>query len=146
MKKNLIATLLFTLCLNLSAQDTKEAVKEVILSAYVNGIHNGGPIKDIKKGFHEDFIMHAMADNGVNEITIQSWLENIEKSRNRPGYDPSARPKSTAEFTNVSVNGNSAIAELNLIRNGKKVFTDYLALYKFNEGWKIVSKTFYRWP
>ncbi len=146
MKKSFIVTLFLSLLFNLSAQETKQEVKEVIISAYVNGIHNSGPIEDIEAGFHKDFIMHAFADNGINEVSIQDWVANIKKGRSKPDYDPNARPKSTAEFTNISVNGNSAIAELNLIRNNKKIFTDYLALYKFEEGWKIVSKTFYRWP
>ncbi|MFA8433245.1 MAG: nuclear transport factor 2 family protein [Marinifilaceae bacterium] len=26
------------------------------------------------------------------------------------------------------------------------LFTDYLSLYKFNDGWKIVNKIYYRHP
>jgi hypothetical protein len=31
---------------------------------------------------------------------------------------------------------------LELRRDGKHVFTDHLSLYRFADGWKIVSKTF----
>ena len=29
---------------------------------------------------------------------------------------------------------------------GKQLFTDYLALYRFDDGWKIVAKTFFGHP
>ena len=98
MKKKLFAALLFAFRLTMFAQNGKEDVKEIIQSAYVNGIHNGGPIEDIKAGFHEDFIIHSFSDNGVNEVTIQNWVANIEKGRNLPGYGPNARPKSHCQI------------------------------------------------
>ena len=46
----------------------------------------------------------------------------------------------------VEVTGTAAICKVELTRGGKLVFTDYLALYKFEDGWKIVGKSFYRHP
>jgi len=31
-------------------------------------------------------------------------------------------------------------------KGGNKIFTDYLSLYKFEDGWKIVSKIYYKLP
>ena len=33
-----------------------------------------------------------------------------------------------------------------VFRDGKHVFSDYLSLYKFEDGWKIIGKIFYRHP
>lgn len=146
MKKTALLLILLTFSISLSAQSEEKTVQNVVNTAYVGGIHNGGPIADIEKGFHENFKMHVLRDDNVSEVTIGNWVANIKKRRARPDYDNDAFPKSKAEFIKTSVNGNSAFVELNLMREGKKVFTDYLALYKFSDGWKIVSKTFYRWP
>ena len=47
-----------------------------------------------------------------------------------------------ANFTQVDVTGSAALVRLELYRNGKHAFTDYLSLYKLSEGWRIVAKTF----
>ncbi len=46
----------------------------------------------------------------------------------------------------IDITGTAAVVRLELFRDGVHVFTDYLSLYKFSEGWKIVSKIFYRYP
>lgn len=145
MKKTtfLLAALLCSV-LSLNAQTDVAQIKSVVTSAYVNGIHNGGPIADIREGFHQGFKMMVLRDDQLSEVTRDGWIERIEAGRKR---NPNAqRPGSTGEFARVTVTGTNATVELHLIREGKKVFTDNLALYKFSDGWKIVSKTFYRHP
>ena len=53
----------------------------------------------------------------------------------------------------MDVTGKSAVARVEIHRDGKHVFTDYLSLYQFADGWKIVAKIFQsvaarreRWP
>ena len=41
---------------------------------------------------------------------------------------------------------NTASVRVEVFRDGKHTFTDYLLLYKFADGWKIVSKAFYSHP
>jgi len=56
------------------------------------------------------------------------------------------RPKTTVNYVNIDVTGTAAVAKIELLREGKLIFTDYLMLYKFEEGWKIVGKTYFRHP
>ena len=42
----------------------------------------------------------------------------------------------------MDVTGKAAVARVELFRDGKHVFTDYLSLYQFADGWKIVAKIF----
>ncbi len=125
------------------AQNDDEAIKNVINTAYIGGIHNGGPIDDIRNGFHPSFVMFVLSNNEVKTTPIEEWITGIEKSRaaNKP-----AAEKAVAKFDVVNVAGTSASVVLDLYRGNKKVFTDNLLLYKFNEGWRIVSKNFYRHP
>ena len=51
----------------------------------------------------------------------------------------------TAEFTRLEVAGDAAFCRLEVSRDGKRTFTDFLALYRFADGWKIVGKSYYRW-
>lgn len=127
------------------AQTEDQNVKDIINLAYVGGIHNGGPIDDIRKGFHPNFIMFAQTNNNaVKQTPIEDWIKNIEAARAK---DPNVNPvKAVAKFTSVNVVGSSASVTLDLFRGDKKVFTDHLLLYKFSEGWRIIGKSFYRHP
>jgi hypothetical protein len=139
--------LLILACCSVSlavAQSDEQNVKDVIKAAYVGGIHNSGPIADIRKGFHPTFVMLSLADNEVKATTLDEWVKRIEAGRAK---DPTPNPiKAEAKFVNVTVVGTSANVTLELFRGEKKVFTDHLLLYKFNEGWRIVGKSFFRHP
>ena len=145
MKKLLLFVVLaVVLTVNLSAQDHETAVKDVVLSAYVNGIHNGGPIADIRAGFHPTFQMFRLNGNEIGVTTIDQWVAGIEAGRERNPNGPAV--KSEANFVSVTVSGYSANVVLEVTRNGNMIFTDHLLLYQFEDGWKIVAKTFYSHP
>ena len=125
------------------AQNDEEQVKKVVTTAYVQGIHNGGAVADIRAGFHPTFNMLRLVDNEVKPLPIEEWISNIEKSR---AQQTSAPSKTEGKFVSITVAGNSANVVLELYRADKKIFTDNLLLYKFTEGWRIVSKTYFRHP
>ena len=140
------STSIFILCLitcSAFAQTDEEQVKQVVMRAYVGGIHNGGPVEDIRKGFHPTFAMLRLTDNQVKPLPIEEWITNIEKSRTQQTTAPA---KTEGKFVSVTVTGTAANVVLELYRNDKKTFTDNLLLYKFTEGWRIVSKTYHRYP
>lgn len=131
-----------------SANDTdkeKQAIQQVIQSAYIDGIHNLGEVEDIRNGFHPGF--NLLGVNGNDQLTkfpIYSWIESVEK---RKEQNPDGRPEEemvTCKYNKIDVTGNAAQAEIELYRKGEKLFTDYLQLYKFKEGWRIVSKIYHR--
>lgn len=123
----------------------QEAVKSVVTSAYVEGIQNNGSVEDIRKGFHPSFAMLRFMDNTIKPYPIEEWITAIEKRRAEAKPDAKV-VRTEASFINVDVTGTAATVKLELYREGKKTFTDYLVLYKFTEGWRIVSKTYYRHP
>lgn len=141
----ILSTLVMAAISSFAAAQSDEAdVKNVINTAYIGGIHNGGPVADIRKGFHPSFNMLRLMENDVKPLPLEEWIKNIEA--NRAKNPTAANPKVEGKFMSVSVAGTSASAVLELYREGKKIFTDHLLLYKFNEGWRIVSKTYYRHP
>jgi len=124
----------------------RAAVVEVVTAAYVDGIHNFRDPAAIRAGFHPDFEMLILKDGKLDKLPIAKWIESIE-ARNAKEPPPTDGVRTTsAEFPLVEVTGTAAICKVELTRAGKLVFTDYLALYKFEDGWKIVGKSFYRHP
>ena len=136
--------ILFFFCSTLIAtaqSDDETAVKQVVTSAYIEGIQNRGNVDDIRKGFHPGFTMLRMTDNTIKPLPIEEWITNLEKSK-KEATAPAVRTE--GKFIDVDITGTAAVVKLEIHREGKKIFTDYLVLYKFTEGWRIVSKTFYR--
>ena len=125
------------------AQSDEDAIKAVVTSAYIEGIQNRGSIDDIRKGFHPSFNMLRLVQNEIKPFPIEEWIAAIEKAKSENAAPPA---RTEGKFINVDITGNAAVVKLDLFRENKKTFTDYLVLYKFTEGWRIVSKTYYRHP
>jgi hypothetical protein len=116
MKNRILLTLsLLVSSLILYAQDDQD-VKQVVTSAYIEGIHNGGPVENICKGFHPSFNMLRFMDNQVKPLPIEEWITNLEKSR-AEGKSPTT--KTEGKFISVTVAGTSANVVLELNRDGK---------------------------
>lgn len=143
MKNLLILALLIVSTATQAQTGDEDAIKAVIMSAYIDGIQNRGSADEIRKGFHPSFNMLRLTDNEVKPLPIEEWITNLEKAKKE---NPTPPARAEAKFISIDVTGNAAVVKLELYRAGKKTFTDYLVLYKFTEGWKIVSKTYYRHP
>lgn len=122
------------------------AIIQVVSEAYVDGIHNFRNPVAIRKGFHPGFEMLVLKDGQLDKLPIETWIQNLE-ARNQKEPPPKDGKRTTeARFPRVDVTGSAAICKVEIGRDGKLVFTDYLSLYKFADGWKIVGKTFFRHP
>ena len=119
-----------------------DAVKAVVKSAYVDGVHARPDAGAMREGFHPSFRMLVLKDGVVSPVTLEEWAGRIEKAAERKAPPPEIR----ADFTSVDVTKDAAVVRLELYRGGKHTFTDYLSLYRFPDGWKIVSKTFQAHP
>jgi len=119
-----------------------EDIKQVILSAYVEGVHNAGNVETVEQGFHPGFDMLILQNNTLNKLAIYNWMISIKRRKADPAN--SNLPEVTCKFLDVDVTGDAAVVKLELHREGTLLFTDYLCLYRFEEGWKIVSKLFHR--
>ena len=122
-----------------AADGDRAAIESVIETAYVEGVHVKGDPALMRKGFHPDFKMFVLRDGALTTLTLDEWAGRIEKgARERTGPAPQIR----AEFPIVDVTSNTAVARVEIHRDGKHIFTDYLSLYRFADGWKIVGKIF----
>ncbi len=80
----------------------------------------------------------------IRKVTRDEWIARIEKSSAQ--NNGAAKPVIKHEFPLVEITGSAAVVKVELWRDGKHIFSDYLSLYKFEDGWKLVGKIFYRHP
>ena len=121
-----------------SASET-EAVKEAIVEGYIEGIFIKGDPECVKKRWHEECDIVVFRDKKLQKLPASFFVEQLEKKSGPPMPDV----KVTHEFEDVKVVGNAALAVVKVFLDGKQKYTDFMNLYKFDSGWKIVTKTFY---
>ncbi len=126
----------------------QEAVLQVVSDAYVDGIHNFRDPAAIRRGFHPDFEMLVLREGKLEKLPLEAWIERIaaQNEKDAPPTRESGKRSTEARFPIVEVTGTAAFCKVELLREGKQVFTDHIALYQFADGWKIVGKSFYRHP
>lgn len=148
MKKiTLLLTLVF-FAFTIHANDTekeKENIQQVIQTAYVDGLQNlSSSIGEIEAGFHPGFNLLGVRNDQLTKYPIYSWVSSVKERKKK---HPEGRPeeeKITCQYKSIDVTGNAAMAKIELYQKDKKLFTDYLQLYKFDQGWRIVSKIYHR--
>ena len=120
--------------------DTYSEIKQVIEKAYIAGIHTDQDENKVKSGFHHDFAMLVLTEGGLQKVNVEEWLTRVEvmKSDN-PGLWAS-ETRCTIEFIDTA--GYAAAVKLEVFKGETHFSTDYMLLYRFDEGWKIVSKVF----
>lgn len=136
----LAATLIFTSTLTAQEKSDEEAIKNLIQTAYVDGLQNLGDLEKTRVGFHPDFVLLGLREGQLTRLPIADWIASTEK-RKASGQKP---PLTTCKFLHIDITGDAAMVKLELHREGQRIFTDYLSLYKFPDGWKIVGKIYYR--
>ncbi len=84
--------------------------------------------------------MLVLQDNTPEKVTVDEWLARIEtmKAENPDLWE--AETRYTVELVDVA--GYAAVAKLDVYKGTTHFSTDYMLLYRFEEGWRIVSKIF----
>lgn len=118
----------------------KEAIKQVIEKAYIQGIYGNQDEETVKSGFHRDFAMLVLRDNALEKVMVDEWLARLEvmKTENPDLWEAETRHT----FELVDVAGYAAVAKLEVYKGSTHFSTDYMLLYRFEQGWRIVSKIF----
>ena len=136
----LAALLIAPAVLPAQAQADEEAIKALVQTAYVDGLQNLVDLEKTKAGFHPDFVLLGLRDGKLTRLPISEWIASAEK-RKADGVKP---PLTVCKFLTVDITGSAASVKLELHQHNTRIFTDYLSLYKFPDGWKIVGKIYYR--
>jgi len=145
-----LTTLFLALILSLSAtalaQDEatpEDEVRAVVERSYINGAFNALDPDAMRKGFHPDFAIFSADGESIKKYPIADWVSGVEKRKADPEFDP-AKNVWTHKLPIIDVTGGAAAVKVELYRDGKLVFTDYLSLLRFDSGWRIVAKVYHR--
>lgn len=149
MKKQIIVLSIFIFsvlsCGPFSAQKAEvnpenEAIKKVIVDAYIDGVFNKGDASLIRKGCHPDCDVLVLAQGRLVKAPAYSYADRLEKN---PGP---VHAGTTYKFADIHVTGYAGLAIVEIFQEGKPIYTDYISLYKFDDGWKLVTKIYYSHP
>jgi hypothetical protein len=116
------------------------AIQQVIEQAYVQGIHGTQDEATVRSGFHPDFRMLVLRDDAMEGVSVGDWLGRIEGMKADNPALWSAETRHTVRLIDVA--GDAAVAKLDVYKGAAHFSTDYMLLYKFKDGWRIVSKVF----
>ncbi len=148
MKKLLVVSFCLIFSFSAFTQDDlkpeKEAIKKVIQTAYVDGLQNKGDIALTEKGFNPGFNLLILRNNMLEKLPIYNWIEYAKMKKQKNPEPPAENEIVTCEYLFIDITGNAAVAKIALYKDSKQIYTDYLSLYKFDDGWKIVSKIYHK--
>jgi len=152
MKKLILASLITLLSFSaLYAQDEqskeKELIKQVIQTAYVDGLCNNADEVAIKQGFHPGFnLLSAGKGNTMWKLHIYNWIEIAKEGEEKGNKYSFQNELTTVKFLFIDIAGKVAVSKIEFYEGKDLNFIDYLSLIKFKDGWKIVSKIAHRVP
>jgi len=136
------------ICLSgLAAQeqtDEKAAIIKTVESAYRDGLINVGDAALVRAGFHPVFVLIGRNGDEIWQLPIEKWIERMEGDK-KAGKIPRAE-KVSFQFPLIDITGDTAMVKVAFFRGDVLTYTDYLLLYKFSDGWKLVSKVFHQHP
>lgn len=129
-------TLLPLLCiLWLPQPDDASAIRAVIASANVAGMHAERDASKVLAGCHPDFEMLSMEGDGLHRVDLEAWINVLER-----GF-PSRPPQVDHRVVWIDTTADTAAAKVEIDYNGHHQFTEYLNFVRMPAGWKIISKT-----
>lgn len=148
MKKLFLISIILGISLSSFSQNIekeKEEIKRVIQTAYVDGLQNEGDEKKIDSGIHHDFVLLGIGKDGeMWKLPISEWkIKTVEKLK-KGELPRKGDKKVSVVFKDVDVSGTAAMVKLEFYVGKELKYIDYISLYKFESGWKMVNKIFYK--
>ncbi len=150
MKRIILVFATIAMCTQAFAQDVtkdKEEIKKVIQTAYVDGLQNEGDLAKIDSGIHPDFNLLGIGEeNAMWALPIEKWKESTIKKKEEGKFPRTGDKMVSVMFESIDVTGTAAVAKIQFYVGEKLTYVDYISLYKFPNGWKMVNKIFYKFP
>lgn len=145
MKKTLFP-LLFLFTFSLSAQEWNKQQKDIINTintAYAEGLQNEGDSLKIDQGFHPDFYLLGKGDSlALRKYAITDWRNRQIKNKASGKLPRPADREVSLIYDFIDITGDVAVAKVNYFEGELQTYVDYISLYHYGNGWKIISKIY----
>lgn len=136
--KKIIASLIAIIGITctMHAQTTQQDIDAVktVCNYYIDGGTNGDSIT-FSKAFSPTGLMQFMRNDTLQIVSLKDFMARMRNS--------GVKQDRKAKIESVEVYGNAAVAKIT-IEYATFFFHDIMGLLKTKDGWKIVSKIFYR--
>lgn len=136
-------SVIFTIAQNVEHEE--EAIKNVIQTAYVEGLQNEGNLEKIDSGIHPDFNLLGIGEGDeMWKLSIADWKVKTVKRLEKGELPRTGEGLVSIKFLSIDITGTAAVAKIEFYVGERLTFVDYISLYKFESGWKMVNKIFYK--
>lgn len=132
MKKVLIVLVIFIRTISISSQTEIEKIHTPLMD-YIEGSSNGDQDR-LKRAFHPDFNLYFVQKDTVRTLSGKGYISNIKQGQksNRIG-----------KIVSIDYVKDAAVAKIEIdMPDRKRLYTDYLILFKMKDEWKIIHKSF----
>lgn len=135
-------TTLFTLQFSFAqkSRNDKAAIEEVIREAYINGVYNTGYTRSITQGFSPDF--QAIIFEGKDQSRVETmydWVKKAEANKASGKLPLKGADEVSFRITTLAISNMVANVQLEFMVGGKVKHTDYIGLYHYSNGWRLVT-------
>ncbi len=109
-----------------------EQIKGVLMD-YIEGTANGQP-RRLRNAFHPNFNLYSVSDADSLQIWAgKGYINNFKEGE---------KNSRVGRIISIDQENNAAVAKVEVIVPGWRIFTDYFLLLKYLGNWKIVHKSF----
>lgn len=123
----------------------QKAIAELIQMAYAEGLQNEGDMEKIDRGFHPDFSMISKGTvKELDLLSLKRWKEYKAESLNNGKLPRKATERVSLSFDFIDISGDVAVAKVNYFEGETQTYLDYISLYRYETGWKIISKIYHK--
>jgi hypothetical protein len=122
--------------------DETTAIKNVITSSYLIPLFIDGDAETIKEGFHEEFRMYILTEGELSILTRDEWIKKIKDNKKKK----KSQVNYSWKFELIDIDNQTAVVKLRINADQEVRYIDYLTLYKFSDGWKVITKQFTSYP
>ncbi len=117
------------------SQAEEPAIRATV-QAYIDGFL-GSDTALLRRVFDGEAKLIAASDGKIAGTATAAWFDRIDQRRQAG----TTLPKATSKVAGIDQHGDAAVARIELVFPEYQ-FTDYLALLKTAEGWKIANKIY----
>lgn len=117
----------------------KEAVKEVLQEAYLDGVYNERIERNVRLGFSESFTAYYWdkTRKSLRQENFDAWIAAVQSQPGFYGNAPADGKSYRMKIIRSEVGADMAQVQLLLYHGKEALGTRYITLFRFPEGWKI---------
>lgn len=124
---------------------TQSDIIQTINTAYAEGLQNEGDSLKIDFGFHPDFYLLGKGDSSsLRKLSITDWRQRQIANQSKGKLPRPIDQTVSLTYDFIDITGDVAVAKVNYFEGKTQTYVDYISLYRYDSGWKIISKIYHK--